>query len=31
MEELKRAVGIFADIDLETGDLQPEIWKLTEW
>ncbi len=31
MAYLKQAVGIFAEIGVEAGDLQPEIWKLTEW
>jgi DNA-binding SARP family transcriptional activator/Flp pilus assembly protein TadD len=31
MSYLKRAVGIFAEIGEETGDWQPEIWKLMEW
>lgn len=31
MEQLKQAVAIFADIGLDTGSLQPEIWKLVEW
>jgi DNA-binding SARP family transcriptional activator/predicted ATPase len=31
MVYLKQAVEIFAEIGLEAGDLQPEIWKLTEW
>jgi len=31
MTYLKQAVGIFAEIGAEAGDLQPEIWKLTEW
>ena len=30
MEELKRAVAIFAEIG-EPGKLEPEIWKLSEW
>ena len=28
---LKEAVAIYAEIGLEAGDWQPEIWKLTEW
>ncbi|HEU0027532.1 MAG TPA: AAA family ATPase [Ktedonobacterales bacterium] len=28
---LTEAVRIFAEIGADTGDLQPEIWKLTEW
>jgi DNA-binding SARP family transcriptional activator len=31
MAHLKRAVSIFAEIGLESGDIQPEIWKLVEW
>lgn len=31
MVELKQAVEIFAEIGEESGDLQPEIWKLVEW
>jgi tetratricopeptide (TPR) repeat protein len=31
MAELKRAVAIFADIDQNASDREPEIWKLTEW
>jgi tetratricopeptide (TPR) repeat protein len=31
MAHLKRAVAIFAEIGLESGDIQPEIWKLVEW
>jgi tetratricopeptide (TPR) repeat protein len=31
MTHLKRAVAIFAEIGLESGDIQPEIWKLVEW
>ena len=31
MQHLKQAVVIFAEIGVETGGLQPEIWKLTEW
>jgi DNA-binding SARP family transcriptional activator len=31
MTHLKRAVAIFAEIGLEAGDIQPEIWKLVEW
>jgi DNA-binding SARP family transcriptional activator len=30
MDELKRAVAIFAEIG-ESGQLEPEIWKLSEW
>jgi predicted ATPase/DNA-binding SARP family transcriptional activator len=30
MQHLKRAVSIFAEVGGE-GELQPEIWKLTEW
>lgn len=30
MEELKRAVAIFAEVG-EPGELEPEIWKLSEW
>jgi tetratricopeptide (TPR) repeat protein len=28
---LRAAVEIFAEIGVDAGDLQPEIWKLTEW
>ncbi|MEZ4518597.1 MAG: tetratricopeptide repeat protein, partial [Chloroflexota bacterium] len=31
MSSLKEAVAIYAEIGLEAGDWQPEIWKLTEW
>ena len=31
MAQLKQAVVIFAEIGVEAGDTQPEIWKLTEW
>ena len=31
MAHLKKAVVIFAEIGVEAGDAQPEIWKLTEW
>lgn len=31
MDSLKQAVSIYAEIGLESGDWQPEIWKLTEW
>jgi DNA-binding SARP family transcriptional activator/predicted ATPase len=31
MMHLKQAVTIFAEIGVEAGALQPEIWKLTEW
>ncbi|HEY7350401.1 MAG TPA: AAA family ATPase [Ktedonobacterales bacterium] len=31
MPHLKQAVSLYAEIDLEAGALQPEIWKLTEW
>ena len=31
MSNLKAAVAIYAEIGLESGDWQPEIWKLTEW
>ena len=31
MAQLKQAVVIFAEIGVEAGDAQPEIWKLTEW
>ena len=31
MTHLKQAVTIFAEIGVETGSLQPEIWKLAEW
>ena len=31
MTSLKQAVAIYAEIGMESGDWQPEIWKLTEW
>jgi DNA-binding SARP family transcriptional activator len=31
MDHLKQAVTIFAEIGVEAGTLQPEIWKLAEW
>ena len=31
MEELKRAVAIFADIGVEGGSIQAEVWRLSEW
>ena len=31
MGYLKRAVEIFVEIEVEAGELEPEIWKLTEW
>lgn len=31
MQQLKKAVAIFAEIGLDTGSLQPEVWKLVEW
>ena len=31
MTSLKAAVTIYAEIGLEAGDWQPEVWKLTEW
>ncbi|HZY40814.1 MAG TPA: AAA family ATPase, partial [Anaerolineae bacterium] len=31
MAHLKQAVTIFAEIGVESGSLQPEIWKLAEW
>ncbi len=31
MEQLKRAVAIFADIGVEGGSIQTEIWRLSEW
>ncbi len=31
MAHLKQAVTIFAEIGVEAGTLQPEIWKLSEW
>src|SRR4029453_11908210 len=31
MDELKRAVAIFADIGVEGGSIQTEIWSLSEW
>jgi predicted ATPase/DNA-binding SARP family transcriptional activator len=31
MAHLKQAVSIYAEIGIEAGTLQPEIWKLAEW
>ena len=31
MSSLKQAVAIYAEIGMEAGAWQPEIWKLTEW
>ncbi len=31
MSHLKQAVTIFAEIGVEAGTLQPEIWKMSEW
>ena len=31
MEHLKKAVAIYAEIGIQAGAWQPEIWKLTEW
>jgi tetratricopeptide (TPR) repeat protein len=31
MNSLKAAVAIYAEIGMESGDWQPEIWKITEW
>ena len=31
MEHLKQAVAILADVGIDAGAWQPEIWKLTEW
>jgi predicted ATPase/DNA-binding SARP family transcriptional activator len=31
MSSLKAAVTIYAEIGMESGDWQPEVWKLTEW
>jgi tetratricopeptide (TPR) repeat protein len=31
MGHLKQAVTIFADIGSEDGDVQPEVWRLSEW
>jgi tetratricopeptide (TPR) repeat protein len=31
MAHLKQAVSIYAEIGVEAGTVQPEIWKLTEW
>lgn len=31
MPHLKQAVEIYAEIGVEAGNVQPEIWKLTEW
>jgi tetratricopeptide (TPR) repeat protein len=31
MHHLKQAVSIYAEIGVEAGTVQPEIWKLAEW
>ena len=31
MQHLKQAVSIYAEIGVEAGTVQPEIWKLAEW
>ncbi len=31
MSHLKQAVTIFAEIGVDSGNWQPDIWKLTEW
>jgi hypothetical protein len=31
MFELKQAVILFAEVGLDSGNTQPEIWKLMEW
>ncbi|HZT96463.1 MAG TPA: AAA family ATPase [Chloroflexota bacterium] len=31
MSHLKAAVSIYAEIGVESGELRPEVWKLTEW
>ena len=31
MEELKRAVALFAEVSSAGGDPSPEIWKLIDW
>ena len=31
MPHLKHAVSIYAEIGVEAGTVQPEIWKLVEW
>jgi DNA-binding SARP family transcriptional activator/uncharacterized protein HemY len=31
MKHLKQAVSIYAEIGVEAGTVQPEIWKLSEW
>jgi hypothetical protein len=31
MAHLKQAVSIYAEIGVEAGNVQPEIWKLAEW
>jgi DNA-binding SARP family transcriptional activator len=31
MEQLKQAVSMFAEVGVDSGQWQPEIWKLTEW
>ncbi len=31
MRYLKQAVAIYAEIGVDSGELRPEVWKLTEW
>jgi hypothetical protein len=31
MSHLKQSVSIYAEIGVEAGTYQPEIWKLVEW
>jgi tetratricopeptide (TPR) repeat protein len=31
MKHLKLAARIYTDIDVEAGEMRPEIWKLVEW
>lgn len=31
LEQLKQAVSAFAEVGIDSGEWQPEIWKLTEW
>jgi tetratricopeptide (TPR) repeat protein len=31
MEELKQAAGLFADVGINPGELEPEVWLLKQW
>ena len=31
LEHIKQSVTIYAEIGVEAGTVQPEIWKLAEW